>query len=953
MKKYPSARTSTVLLRATPVAAAVAAVLASGGVAYAQQAPAAPAAADNASVVTITGIRRGIESAISVKKNADQIVEAISAEDLGKLPDTSIAESIARLPGVAAQRTAGRASQISIRGTPPDFATTLLNGREQASTGDSRSAEFDQYPSELSAGARVYKSPDGTLVGQGLSGTVDLLSVRPLDFANRQVALSYRRNKLNVGGAGTEGDGDRFAISYVDQFFDRKLGVSIGFARLDEQGGATARFDSWGGGGYDPATGSADRCGSGGNSAPSTTCVNVPYNGFGIFADQENRKRDGLTATVQFRPSKDFSTTLDLFHSTFDKVKTTTGFQAPLNDRWLGSGFTYDRAGELSGATVSGGEATAGTFNNVRAVVRNDSEATKDENLSIGWNTQFKVGGFTALADLSHSKAERRGGIIETTAGTAQATLGTAQLDTVRFTNTGSFTPGINYTDRSIIRLTDVQGWGGGVAQPQAGYSKLPKVEDEINAVRLALKADVSWGPLVSLEGGVHASQREKERSFTEGRLVILGDTTGLASAPVPGSATTAIPMPGGGVIVVPSFDSSESVGSIYRVERKLNADIFNKDWFVEEQVNTFYVKSDIDSETFGIPVRGNVGLQVVQTDQSSRAFNVDRRTCTDSVCPAPEFTEGTSYTDVLPSLNLNWEIGSGTIVRLGLAQVMARPKVDDMRASRTFDFDGTKGVFTGSGGNPKLEPFRANQIDLAVEQYVGTKARFGAAVFYKDLKTFIINVMDPAYDFRSFLPPGVVIPPPPAGSTRDPLIGEFTQTVNGKGGRISGVELSADLPLNMVANFLDGFGAFVSYSHTSSSVNLPLAGVRADSVSTASIPLPGLSKKVINYAVYFEKWGFSARLAARKRSDFVGEIADFAGDRRLTYIKGETITDYQIGYEFQSGFLKGLAIRGEVSNADNTPFIRYRGGDPNVLANQVENKKDGKFYQVGLNYKF
>jgi len=281
MKKFQPARTSTVLLRATPVAAAVAAVLASGGVAYAQQAPApaaaasAPAAAEAPAVITVTGIRRGIESAISVKKNADQIVEAISAEDLGKLPDTSIAESIARLPGVAAQRTAGRASQISIRGTPPDFATTLLNGREQASTGDSRSAEFDQYPSELSAGARVYKSPDGALVGQGLSGTVDLLSVRPLDFAGRQVALSYRRNKLNVGGAGTEGDGDRFAISYVDQFFDRKLGVSIGFARLDEQGGATARFDSWGGGGYDPTTGSADRCGSGGNSGPrppASTC---------------------------------------------------------------------------------------------------------------------------------------------------------------------------------------------------------------------------------------------------------------------------------------------------------------------------------------------------------------------------------------------------------------------------------------------------------------------------------------------------------------------------------------------------------------------------------------------------------------------------------------------------------------------------------------------------------
>ena len=360
MKKSQPARTSTVLLRATPVAAAVAAVLASGGVAYAQQAS-APAAADNASVVTITGIRRGIESAISVKKNADQIVEAISAEDLGKLPDTSIAESIARLPGVAAQRTAGRASQIAVRGFAPDFSTNLLNGREQASTGDSRSVEFDQYPAELVAGVKVIKSPDGALVGQGLSATIDLQTARPLDFSGRQVALSYRKNKLNVGGGGAEGDGDRYSVLYVDQFLDRKLGIAIGFARLDETGGVTSRFDSWGGG-------TAKLNGTGAD-------LNVPYNGFGIFADQEKRKRDGVAATVQFRPSKDFSTTLDIFHSTFDKVKTTTGFQAPLNDSWNGT-FNYDLAGVLTQATTSGSNVTAGAFNNVRAVVRNDSERT-------------------------------------------------------------------------------------------------------------------------------------------------------------------------------------------------------------------------------------------------------------------------------------------------------------------------------------------------------------------------------------------------------------------------------------------------------------------------------------------------------------------------------------------------------------------------------------------------
>lgn len=932
MKYSQPARTRSVLLRATPVAAAVAAVLASGGMAQAQTTPAAPAAADSGSVVTITGIRRGIESAISVKKNADQIVEAISAEDLGKLPDTSIAESISRLPGVAAQRTAGRASQIAVRGFAPDFSTNLLNGREQASTGDSRSVEFDQYPAELVAGVRVIKSPDGALVGQGLSATIDLATARPLDFGKREISLAYRQNKLNVGGGGNEGEGDRYSFLYVDQFLDRKLGIAIGFARLDETGGVTTRFDNWGGG--------TARL----NNDPANPELSVPYNGFGIFADQEKRKRDGVAATVQIRPSKDFSATLDVFHSTFDKVKTTTGFQAPLNDSWV-SGFNYDQAGVLTEATVSGSSATAGAFNNVRAVVRNDSESTKDENTSVGLNTQFKLAGFTAIADLSNSKAERRGGIIETTAGTAQSSLGTAQLDTIRFSNNGVFTPGINYTDRSIIRLTDVQGWGGGTSQPQAGYSKLPKIEDEISAVRLALKTDVSWGPLVSIEGGVHASSREKLREFVEGRLVILGDTTGLASAPVPGSGTTAIAMPGGGTISVPSFDSSDSVGAIYRVESKLNPDIFNKDWRVEEKVNTFYAKSDLDTEWFGVPVRGNVGLQVVATDQSSTAFNVDRGLCTsDAVCPAATNTDGTTYTDVLPSLNLNWDFGNAGILRVGLSRVMARPKVDDMRASFTFNLNTTDNILEGSGGNPKLKPFRGNAIDLAYEKYFGTKAYVSVAGFYKDLSSYIVNITNPAFDFSSYITPSTVLPSRP-----NPQIGRFTQPINGNGGRVSGVEVAVNFPLDMVSSWLTGFGFFASHSDTSSSLTLPSSGVSTDAVATSTIPLPGLSKKVTNYAVYYERFGFSARVAVRKRSDFVGEVSDFAGDRRLTYIKGESIMDAQIGYEIQSGFLKGLAIRGEVSNAGNEPFVRYRDSP----SNEVENKKDGKFYQVGLNYKF
>ena len=197
--------------------------------------------------VVVTGIRRGIENAIETKRTSSSIVESISAEDIGKLPDLSIAESIARLPGLTAQRVAGRASTISIRGLAENFGTTLLNGREQVSVGHNRGVEFDQYPSELISAVTVYKTPDASLVGQGLSGTVDLQTVRPLAFPDRVISLNVRGEKNSLGelNDGYDDTGYRISGSYIDQFADDTIGVAIGYARMDSPGQAE-RWESWG-----------------------------------------------------------------------------------------------------------------------------------------------------------------------------------------------------------------------------------------------------------------------------------------------------------------------------------------------------------------------------------------------------------------------------------------------------------------------------------------------------------------------------------------------------------------------------------------------------------------------------------------------------------------------------------------------------------------------------------
>ena len=265
---------------------------------------AAPAAAqetpaENAPLqeVVVTGIRRGIEDAIKVKEDSGSIVEAISAEDIGKLPDTSIAESISRLPGLTSQRAEGRASAISLRGTDPGFTTTLLNGREQVSTGDNRSIEFDQYPSELLSAVVIYKTPDARLIGQGLAGTIELRTMRPLEYGRRALAFNVRgeRNSDSSLGADSTDKGYRVSFSYIDQYADNKVGLTFGLARLNSP------LTTEGYGTYEPWSA---------NGAGIFTTA-----GMKVRTDMGENTRDGAMAALEFRPVDSFTSILDLYYT--------------------------------------------------------------------------------------------------------------------------------------------------------------------------------------------------------------------------------------------------------------------------------------------------------------------------------------------------------------------------------------------------------------------------------------------------------------------------------------------------------------------------------------------------------------------------------------------------------------------------------------------------------------
>jgi iron complex outermembrane receptor protein len=878
--------------------------------------------AEDLDTVRVVGIRRSIEASTETKRDATSIVEAVSAEDIGKLPDTSIADSLARLPGLTAQRFGGRPQEINIRGFSGDFSTTTLNGREQVSLGNNRGVEFDQYPSELVSQVLVYKTPDAQLVGQGLSATVDLRTVRPLAFGKRAFAANLRGDQNRVGDE--KENGYRASFSYIDQFADNTIGIALGYAHLNNPGQSKQFGDAWG------------------------------YDGNGIFGggklyDLENdNERDGLMGVLEYRPNDTYHTVLDVFYSKFDREEQKRGME-------FGAAF---------GATVVPGSTTANaSFTGVNPVIRNDFNATYDDLFAIGWNNELVLSEhWTARADVGYSKATRDERILETYAGVsptlARDTL-TMTLDSDGFFNHDF---GYDYGDASILRLGDPGGWG------QDGYIKDFEVKDSLTSLRFDFERTFDEGMFSSLEFGINHTDRNKSRASNEAFLDLTACLGGVSasctdgfSQPIPTNFATNSGFNAYGVPSIYGYDALRAYHSVYTRRTNANTDITNKNWDVNEQVTTTYIQANINTDLGSIPVKGNIGVQAVTVDQSSRGTE----TFLGNAFGRPR-EDGAAYTDFLPSMNLSFTLPWDQVVRVAAARQVARPRMDDLRANNNIYIERDPGTnpLTGQpnvqdprtpgnpgnlidfwrrdGGNPQLKPWLANAYDVSYEKYFAdNKGYVGLAYFYKDLKTYIYNERT-AFDINS-----TVVTP--ADYPTDPLlvpisnVGAYTRPVNGEGGVLKGWEFSVSVPLEILWAPLEGFGFVGSYSETTSSIQ-PLGPTQPDQ------PLPGLSKYVSNLTVYYERYGFSARVASRSRSDFFGEVQGFGGDRTRRNFTGETVTDLQIGYTFQTGPLENLGILLQVNNLENEPFRSQFDGRNDRPREYFEY---GRTYLLGVNYRF
>lgn len=858
-------------------------------------APAAAATPEDSSTIVVTGFRAALRSATARKKKAETVVESVSAEDIGKLPDNSIGESIARLPGVAAQRNAGRANIISIRGFGPDFSTTTLNGRQQTTTNDSRAVEFDQYPSEILAGVDVYKTSEADHTAGGLVGSIDLRTIRPLDYGKRVLAVgargTYVDQKLDPN---SKDKGYRAYATYVDQFADGKAGVALSAAYTNEPY-QTRDFNAWDYGPY-PAGG-------------------FGMNGIKTWVETDQLKRLGVNGTIQIKPTEDLSMSFDGFYSKFTDRVDQRGFEMPIS---YGAGHAV-----ISNTTVNGnGFVTAATVAGT-PLIENYANDRVANQYSLGWNTVWNNHqGWQALLDVSWSRTKRKDLSLQTTAGLGRGLPNATGVISYTMTPTGpEFVSNYNGASPNLV-LTDVEGWSS--SPVQAGYSNERHTTDNLVEARAEIEREVG-SFIKSIKVGVDFTHRTKGLTAIEG---FLSPPNGADTAAIPANLLlTQVTLDRGlGNIIAYDPRTLVSSGVLSYVGNSYGD---TKGYNIKEDALTPYAMASLNGRVGSADLTGNIGVQAIRTDvtSSNQSF----------------LTVKDRYWMVLPSLNLNFRFPNDFIIRFAASKQMMRPRLPDLNnvISVGVDINKNPPVYSGGGGNPLLRPYQAKALDLNFEKYFGSKGYVALQTFYKHMDTYIASGIDPAFDYTSF-------PKPPGGAIIPPSqIGLLYSNVNTHGGYVYGVEVAGTLPFDVFSQSLSGFGLTGGAGYTKT---------RVKNYYGQPDVIPGYSKYVASLTAFYEAHGVNVRGSARYRSGYAGDFVLYSGGIQRQPVLAETIYDAQIGYDFQpSSALHGLSlyVQGQnLTDERSATLGLFDNGRTDPLG-YLKYQTYGRRFVAGFTYKF
>ncbi|QBG36858.1 TonB-dependent receptor [Litorilituus sediminis] len=943
----------------------------------------------NIEVIEVTGFKGSVIKSLNTKRFSDTVVDAISADDIGGLPDVSIADSLTRLPGVTSVRIDGQSSELNVRGLSGGFVFSTLNGREMVSTSGGRAVQFDIFPSELVSQAQVYKSQKASLIEGGIAATINLETANALDNEEDhsfRASLHGNYNEAAADNNDSDTFGRRLTLSYQGKYLEDTLGVAVGWANMF-QPTVSSRFVNYQ---FDKKENFSQAY----NGAPEEIYLS---SGFEINERGGEDKRDAFVLALNYEPRDDLRFQVDGFYSKFDSEKWDRGLRVSgiNNIAEPGSTLLIDNPLMVGDAIVGGtiyrdpdGSAVAppfpGASKDLNVQTQADDNTTESEMKAFGFNAEWDISDDLLMSvDISHSEGnETYKDQVMRMAYFDDSSVEYPVIDDniiLSYQLNGLNNPYIefnqDFTDTAHMMVTSAESY--------------PHIEsNSSDAIRVDFAYQLESDIFSSLEFGARASQRDYELSrgrflygttdfkMRNGQYITFGtDADGNTIIvdsfnPFPlNDSNSSVTTIGGDLSGMPSFltvDNNAILDAWIPNVDRTPVRTWEHDWtmtqgnLVEEDVLAAYLQVNLDTEVFGLPLTGNIGVRYVHSEQYSTGLV---SVGTDNGDPIADDLGvinsnwqrkkvGGSYSDVLPSLNLNFGLTDNDQLRFAYAKVMSRPDMPKMANSGNFDWVEDKDVGRyqinlDSSTSPFLRPFYAHQFDLSFEHYfTETDGAFVFAIWYKDIENMVGDGFEDDFDYAAA---GIEVPPTPEDKLYDPATGELIDYANGTytfadnnadAGYMRGVEIGYTQTFNFLPGYLSGLGANVNFSYTDSEIEVESKVPGEDG---APAPIEGLSPRVISATLFYD-WEekFSARISGRYRSAYLSEQIAI-GSAQSAYFEEETIISAQMSYNFTENFQAVVSV----DNLTDEPNISYFGDTSRTGTIQYF----GRTIYFGVNY--
>lgn len=864
-------------------------------------------------VITVVGTRGSLKRSLNAKRFADQVMDGISAEDIGKLPDNNIAEALSRVVGVSLDRSDGEGQFISIRGMDPSLSNVTVNGQGMASSSNgseqgsgSRSVNLNNLGSEMVSAIEVFKSPTAKMIEGSIGGTVNLRSRSPIEVKNRaQVSVKGEYND----NADEYGDGVNLMANVVNDNEDFGANITIStFNRTTQRQGFTSR--GWSAVSQEPyasTPGFTDAL-----FATEEDSVRV-IDDVRSFMNNDEKERINAAFKLQWLPMDDLDVNLNVLYAEQDTTRIS--HRSIYNFRNIGSK-NNKYVPQADSIVIDDGNVVSQVVDAVDNTKHNYHSNSydqfgEDKNLSVGLTVNYVLAdNFDVTTAFGVSKAENNTTWITPTFKSTVNDIGYEIAN-------GSWQPEIIYPDDpaeiaklepSAMQLTNLS-WDDRTSEDTQEY-----VQVDFN-----LELDNEY--VRSVEFGVRLNEQEKDwdnlRTDSKATIDNIQAEQGVVYFD-----EYAIYNQVNNMISEAPVDSwfvpdTKKLDKDFRSYQEFST-LYETPYNIVENTYAGYVQGNIDTELFNIPVRGNAGVRYVETQVDSSAWRNEAEVGTEWVWNTIEH----DYDDLLPSLNLAFILSEEVIVRTAAAKVMSRPNHRQLASTFYVRNPGTVDQVVRVG-NPKLSPYRANQYDLSAEWYFNENGILSAGLFIKDIKNFVIEVTEQRI----------------IEGENDNWELLVKQPTNGEEAEVKGVEFSYQQAFTSLPAPFDGLGTMLNYTYNESDAVIPVEDANGELLET---DLPGFSKNNANATIYYEKYGINVRLAYNYRSSYYQTLA-FSGEP--IFIDDYEQFDFTAGYRFN----QNTSVSFNARNLTEEHQYKYVGESSRAFSAE----SNGRSYTLVLSHKF